>query len=261
MEHKNGSPIYKFPGLEVDTSLFFKKIMENAHMAAIFLLDIDGTILDINLGVRAGFGYTGKDVVGKNFSLLFISRDRKKKKPEMELATVLQKGSASDNNYVLHKDGSYIWCRGESMLTYGMDGEIYVVKIIYDINEQKLMENHLVASQDVYHGVLDTVQNPVLILDQEMKVVDVNSAFCKLFGIVSPEDLYNMPVLVIKDELFNISQFKMALKDVVKKEHEIEGFILEHKFPGLGKRTFSINIRPVSAGSREIRYIIAMNEI
>ena len=97
----------------IDTSPFFKLLLENSQVAGMLLIDENGIILDSNFGLQKAFGYLKEDIVGKNFSLLFTPEDRLKNLPEIELETVVQKGSFMDSNYILHKDGAYIWAHGE----------------------------------------------------------------------------------------------------------------------------------------------------
>jgi PAS domain S-box-containing protein len=125
------------------TSVPFKLFFENAGLAAILLMDKEGNIFNQSKGIEIAYGYTKSDLYGKNFSLLFTPEDRMKKRPEIELTTVLQKGSMSDNNYVVHKDGTYIWSNGETVRMMEGDGIKFLVKIIYDINHQKLLEKFL----------------------------------------------------------------------------------------------------------------------
>ncbi|HYG37388.1 MAG TPA: PAS domain S-box protein, partial [Cytophagales bacterium] len=95
--------------LSIESAYFFKIMLENAQSTSIILLDKNGTILDINAGLQKSFGYTREDLIGKNFSLLFIDEDRAKRLPEKELDKAIKTGSATDNNYILHKNGSSIW--------------------------------------------------------------------------------------------------------------------------------------------------------
>jgi PAS domain S-box-containing protein len=49
---------------------------------AIILLDIDGTILTWNKGAQAIKGYKEEEIVGQNFRIFYMPRDRDEKLPE-----------------------------------------------------------------------------------------------------------------------------------------------------------------------------------
>lgn len=145
-----------------DTTSFFKNLFNAADNLAIAILDTNGTVLDINIPLTKSFGYIKEDIVGKNFSILYIESDLKKNLPEIELTTVLQKGASEDDNYVRHKDGSAIWSTGESILVQDKKEEKHIIKLIQDINEQKLLEKYLIASKEYNENIIQTVNEPLL---------------------------------------------------------------------------------------------------
>lgn len=123
--------------------LSFGLLFEQTQLAGMIILDENGIILDSNNGIRNAFGYTRDDLAGKYFSLLFTEEDRSVNLPEIELASVKQKGTMTDINYIVHKDGSRLWTHGESIITKDTTGKTFIVKIIFDIQKQKLLEEHL----------------------------------------------------------------------------------------------------------------------
>ncbi len=129
--------------LKLESSLFFKIMLENATSTSVLILDKKGIILNINFAFQKHFGYSKNDIIGKNFSFLFIEEDQTKELPQKEIESAIINGSALDNNYILHKDGSQIWVSGESIYTKDDQGQEFLMKIIQDINKQKLLEDEL----------------------------------------------------------------------------------------------------------------------
>jgi PAS domain S-box-containing protein len=131
----------------IDAGPFFKSILENSLATCILVLNTEGLILDFNAGFQKFFGYDKEDLLGNHLRLSFTPEDREKKVPELEIEEVLEKGNSMDVNYLIHKDGSYIWVHGESVLVKDDKGNFFILKIIYDINEQKDLEKNLINSQ------------------------------------------------------------------------------------------------------------------
>jgi len=129
--------------LKLESSHFFKIILENATSTSVLILDQTGIVLNINQAFHQHFGYSKSDIIGKNFSILFIEEDLAKNIPQKEIENTILNGSALDNNYILHKDGSSIWVSGESIYTKDDQGQEFLMKIIQDINKQKLLEDEL----------------------------------------------------------------------------------------------------------------------
>lgn len=126
-----------------NSALFFKMMFQNSEYTAIIVMDPDGTILDANYGFKKCFGYSKEMLVGSNFSRLFIDEDLEKNLPARELKGVMEKGSFNDENYLRMADGNATWVHGESIYIRDEDGQEFVVKVIQDINEEKVLENEL----------------------------------------------------------------------------------------------------------------------
>lgn len=126
-----------------NSTLFFKMMFENAVITSILVMDPQGTILDANYGFKKCFGYSGESLIGQNFSMLFIEEDLLKNLPEKELKQVMATGSANDENFLRQEDGSRTWVHGESIYTKDDKGQEFIVKIIQDINEEKVLEHEL----------------------------------------------------------------------------------------------------------------------
>lgn len=126
-----------------DSSLFFKMMFQNAEHTGILVMDQHGFILDINYGFEKGFGYTRDSLVGQNFSVLFIEDDLKKQLPERELKGVMLTGSHNDDNYLKRADEKPTWVHGESIYIKDEKGQEFVLKVVQDINEEKVLENEL----------------------------------------------------------------------------------------------------------------------
>jgi PAS domain S-box-containing protein len=126
-----------------NSSLFFKMMFQNAEYTAILVMDPTGYILDANYGFKKCFGYSKEMLIGENFSMLFIEEDLKKQLPKKELKGVMEKGSHNDDNYLKRADGTPTWVHGESVYIKDEKEQEFVLKIVQDINEEKVLENEL----------------------------------------------------------------------------------------------------------------------
>lgn len=165
-------------------------LMKNAKVNAAILLDSNGIILEVNNAFTSHFGYTHSDIAGQHFSVLFTTDDRKKGFPGRELRKTLAEGHSSDNNYLLNEDLTTTWVSGESLLIRQNDGNVCIIKIIQDIHEQKVGELGLANLNDLNENILGSIEDVVIVLDDNMMVTKANNAFKKLFK-KSPANLSN----------------------------------------------------------------------
>ncbi|MGI8951290.1 MAG: PAS domain-containing protein [Chitinophagaceae bacterium] len=199
----------------MNTFTFFDTIYNNAKENAVIIMSDDGVILKINKAFEMAFDYTEEDLAGKNFRLLFNERDQKTRKPERELETVKCEGAASDDNYLVHKDGTQIWITGESILVKSNNEETYIVKIFHDIHAQKQLERFLLESNEFIESIFDSIKETALmIIDSTMRIVKVNKTFIELFEITVPV-IEGTRLSELGNSFWQKADVKKLLRDVI----------------------------------------------
>lgn len=127
----------------MNSPIVFQMVLQNSESTSILVFDPSGKILDVNIGFQRSFGYSRDSIIGKNFSILFIEEDIKKKLPEKVLNKAMTSGSSHDENYLKHKNGSKIWVYGECIFVKDEIGQDHIVKIVQDLNAKKKLEKKL----------------------------------------------------------------------------------------------------------------------
>src|SRR5215204_4963944 len=170
----------------LNTNGFFECIYNNAKQNGIFIMSNDGIIQQVNEAFTTAYGYTTEDLQSKHFRCLYVEKDQVTRRPELELSTVGREGASTDENYLVHKDGTPIWVTGESILIRTDDASC-IVKIVHNIHAQKQLERYLLASSELLDSLFDSVrQSGLLLLDTQMKTIRANEAFKKMFGLDQP---------------------------------------------------------------------------
>ena len=106
---------------------------------AIILLDIDGTILTWNKGAESIKGYKEKEIVGQNFRIFYLPRDREEKLPEKLIDLAIKEGRARHIGKRVRKDGSTFW--GSILITALHDEEGEVIgftKLTKELGENEI---------------------------------------------------------------------------------------------------------------------------
>jgi len=85
---------------------------------------------------------------------------------------------------VIWPDGSLHWILGQGRAYYNDEGRaIRMLGAIQDITERKRAEEALRQSEYRRRAVLDTIPDPAWLKDKEGRVLAVNSAWCRFFGM------------------------------------------------------------------------------
>lgn len=170
----------------MNTEGFFADMYKNIRENSFIIMNVKGEIMQVSRSFTHAFGYTNKDLLNKHVRVLFTTEDKKQKIPETEVKIALAEGSKSDNNYLLHRNGTPLWVIGESVAVTNTDNEKYLVKLIHNIHAQKQLERYLLESTDFIDTIFDSIQDTALIiLNSRLKVEKNNQAFKKMFGLTS----------------------------------------------------------------------------
>ena len=94
------------------------------------------------------------------------------------------------------------------------------------------------------HSIVETVREPLLILDEDLRVNSANSSFYSTFK-VSVEETVGRPLADLGDGQWNIPRLLDSLVEIVATKGSIEDFEVDHEFPRVGRRIMLVNARQV----------------
>ena len=120
-----------------------------------------------------------------------------------------------------------------------------VVLTFTDITESKRVARE---RAEFAENIVQTVREPLLVLDHELRVVTANKAFLGLFH-VRREETEGRAIKDLGRHEWDISVLEDLLKDVMKAGKVFEDFRVEADFTNLGHRTMLLNARKLKAAS------------
>jgi chemotaxis protein methyltransferase CheR len=92
--------------------------------------------------------------------------------------------------------------------------------------------------------IVDTIRDPLLVLDQHLRVVSANRAFCQTFRMTR-QNVEDRPVYALGDGQWNIPALRFLLENIAAQHTVMEGYEVEREFPGIGRRSMLLNAREV----------------
>src|ERR1700694_2756653 len=114
--------------------------------------------------------------------------------------------------------------------------------------------------QDYSQNIVDTVREPLLILDTTLRVRSANRAFYQTFQ-VSSEETENRLIYELGNGQWDIPDLRTLLEDIVPKSSVFNDFELEHTFPVIGRRVMLLNARKLQAGRHGELLVLAMEDV
>ena len=91
---------------------------------------------------------------------------------------------------------------------------------------------------------IDTVREPLLVLDQDLRVITANCSFYRTFK-VRPEATEGRLRYALGDGQWDIPKLRLLLEKIIPEHGAMEDYEVEHEFPDIGPRTMCLNAREV----------------
>src|SRR5450432_415175 len=114
--------------------------------------------------------------------------------------------------------------------------------------------------QDFAQNIVDTVREPLLILDATLRVQSANRAFYQTFQ-VSPVETEGRLIYELGNGQWDIPDLRTLLEDIVPTSSVFDDFELEHTFPVIGRRVMLLNARKLQAGQHGELLVLAMEDV
>ncbi len=118
-----------------------------------------------------------------------------------------------------------------------------VVLTFMDLSEMRL----LTMAKLFAESIVNTVREPLLVLDGELQVVSANQAFYSNFK-VTREETEKRPIYELGAGQWNIPELRKRLEEIISQDGGFADFKMEQDFPQIGPRVMVLNARRIPAG-------------
>jgi chemotaxis protein methyltransferase CheR len=102
----------------------------------------------------------------------------------------------------------------------------------------------LESPQTLAQAIVNTIHEPLVVLDAELRVVAASRSFYDIFQ-VDPNQTQGRLLYSLGDGQWNIPALRLLLETIIPEQTAMDGFEVSHDFPGLGPRTMLLNARKV----------------
>ena len=135
-----------------------------------------------------------------------------------------------------------------------------VVLTLTDITKRIAAETAIQEARAFSESIVDTVREPLLVLDGTLKVISASRSFYREFR-VTPEETQGRPIYELGNHQWDIPKLRELLETVLPSNNVLEGFEVEQVFPAIGKRRMLLNARRIVDKSSAAHLILLAMEI
>jgi PAS domain S-box-containing protein len=118
---------------------------------------------------------------------------------------------------------------------------------------------NLELSRDFAEGIIDTLRDPLVILDTKLNVVAANTAFYEKF-CSTPDEVRGRKIYDLNNRSWDFPELRKLLEDTLRENTSFRDFVVDHQFPWLGHRTLLLNGRRVYEKGEETEKILLVIE-
>ena len=130
-----------------------------------------------------------------------------------------------------------------------------VVLTFTDISKRIEAESAVQLARELAENIVDTIREPLLVLDSDLQVVSANRAFYQYFQ-VTVADTVGRKIYDLGDRQWDIPALRELLEVILPRDRTVEGYVVEHDFPTIGHHKIMLNARRIVGKASEPSLIL-----
>ena len=141
------------------------------------------------------------------------------------------------------------------------DHDGFILLAIEDVSEERAARKESNRNWQLTQSIVDTIRDPLVVLESDMTVVTASNAFLKMFGITQAE-AHGRRVSELGQHQWDVPALRHLMDKVLPENKPFENFEIEDDFPGLGRRVFNLNARKITQpGNHAHRMLLVFEDI
>jgi len=242
-----------------ETSEFAESII-NTIREPLIALDQDLRVVSVSRSFYEFFKVNPKETVGQ---LIYDLGNKQWDIPKLRelLETILPQKTTFDNYEVEHDFatiGRRTMLLNARQIQRVLGKERIILLAIEDITERKEIEAGLEKTRkelevikksadetsEFAESIINTVREPLIALDQDLRVVSVSRSFYEVFK-VNPKETVGQLVYDLGNKQWDIPKLRELLETILPQKATFDNYEVEHDFATIGRRIMLLNARQI----------------
>ena len=102
----------------------------------------------------------------------------------------------------------------------------------------------------MYEDIVETVREPLIVLDSDLRVLSANRSFYKSFKVTPEETIGNL-IYDLGNRQWDILKLRTLLEDILPKNNKFDDYEVEHIFSNIGHKIMLLNARRITHKDKE----------
>jgi PAS domain S-box-containing protein len=257
--------------ISADEISTFAESLINTVREPLVALDKDLRVVKASRSFFDFFKVTPQETIG---TLIYDLGNRQWNIPKLRelLETILPRNATFDNFEVEHNFstiGERIMLLNARQIQRGLGKELIILLAFEDITQRKKIEKGLESTRvelalikktadevsELAENIINTVREPLLLLDKELRVVKASRSFFDFFKVTSDETIGSL-IYDLGNRQWDIPKLRELLETILPEKTSFDNYEVEHNFSTIGKRIMLLNGRKLQRGLGKERIIL-----
>jgi len=224
---------------------------------ATVIVDQEGRITRVNAQVPILFGHDAAELLGQPIEVLVPQRfhhSHPQDRARYSVEPVARPMGGGRNLYARTKDGKEFPVE-ISLSPIRRERGLLVIAAVRDVTERVRAAAAVQEARVYAESIVDTVREPLLVLDAERRVHTASRAFYLTFA-ATPEETLGRRLENLGNGEWDIPRLREQLQDLLEHGTHVEGFEVTQDFEHLGPRTMLLNARGLQRGDLPTQQIL-----
>ena len=227
---------------------------------AAIVTDAEGRILSMNSVAESLTGWSQSEATGQPVATVFRIEDELTRLPVPNPATeVLVSGAAiglEDHTVLVARDGRELRIdHGADAIRDTSGALVGAVLIFCDVSERQRAARGVEEARAFAEAIVETVREPLVVLDADLRVQTANQSFYQTFGVTAPETEGRF-LFELGNRQWDLPRLRELLEEVLPRDSHFSNFEVEHEFEGIGQRSMVLNARRIPPTARRPELIL-----
>lgn len=233
---------------------------------AVITTDAHGHVTFLNPVAQALTGWTQEAAIGRPLEKVFsIVNQETRATVENPALRALREGvivGLANHTVLIARDGTERPIDDSAAPIMNAKGEVAGSVLVFRDISERYRQEKLIADTLAYAvNILETLRDPFLVLDSELRVVSANREFYVQFH-ASKEETEGRLLYDLGSGQWNIPKLRELLERIVPENHSFDDFEVTHHFDTIGEKVMMLNARRVrKPGNHSELILLAIQNI
>jgi len=253
------------------SEVHYRRLFESSKDGILILDAETGKIVDVNPFLIDLLGYSKNELIKKSiweigaFQDIIENKDKFQELQQSEYVRYedfpLETSDGSKihvefvSNVYLVNDSKVIQCQIRD-ITARKKTETTLEKTRKELAEIKKSADEL---NEFTENVIDTLREPLLAIDQDLRVIKASRSFYQFFKVTAGETIGKL-IYELGNHQWDIPKLRELLEKIIPEKNSFDNYEVEHNFSTIGKRVMLLNARQVKRAFGKEQVILLVIE-